>query len=159
MALALASCGGGRAPTLPGGAKIALMVFFDRGTAAMEPEKAQQINQLADWAEPDFLSILNNMGFAVAQVADPNTPPGPGRYVVRYRIINYNAGSKAARMLVGWGAGSARLDTGYELIGPNGTVYTQGAPSVSSSRDWKNAARKVNQEAANAINNRLHQSL
>jgi hypothetical protein len=159
LALAATSCGGQSAPTLPGGAKIAILVFFDRGTAALPPEKAQQVNQLADWLEPDFLSILNNMGFSAAQIADPNTPPGPGRYVVRYRIINYNAGSKAARMFVGYGAGSARLDTGYELIGPNGTVYAQGAPSIASSRDWNYAARKVNQETAKAINNRLHQSL
>jgi hypothetical protein len=144
---------------LPGGAKVALMVFFDRGTAGQPPEKMQQVDQLADWLEPDFLSIVEKMGYSAARIADPNTPPGPGRYVVRYRIINYNAGSKAARMFVGFGAGAARLDTGFELIGPDGTVYVQGAPSVGSGRDWKNAARKVNEETAKAINNRLNQSL
>lgn len=159
VALMLGSCGGGSAPTLPGGTKIALMVFFDRGTAGQPPEKAQQVDQLADWLEPDFLSMVENMGYSAVRVIDPNTPPGPGRYIVRYRIISYNAGSKAARMFVGFGAGAARLDTAFELIGPNGTVYVQGAPSVGSGRDWKNAARKVNQETAKAINNRLRQGL
>jgi Domain of unknown function (DUF4410) len=160
LLLALSACGGGgKAPTMPGGAKIALLVSFDRGTEGKPPEKVQQVGQLADYAEPDFLAILNKMGYEASRVDDPNTQPGPGRYVVRYRIIEYNAGSKAARMFVGYGAGSARLDTGYELIGPDGSSYTKGAPSVASSRDWKNAAHKVNQETAKAIDARLHQSL
>lgn len=158
MALVVGACGGG-APTLPNGQPIAIMVFADRGTAGMPPEKAQQIDQLAGWMEPDLMNILSKAGYGAVQVQDPNTPVGPGRYLLRTRIVNYNAGSKAARMFVGFGAGAAKLDTAYELIGPNGQVYVNGAPSVASGRDWKNAARKVNQEVVNAVNGRLRQGL
>jgi hypothetical protein len=160
LLVTLTACGGGgKAATMPDGAKIALLVSFDRGTEGQPPEKVQQVGQLADYAEPDFLAMLSKMGYEASRVDDPNTPPGPGRYVVRYRIIHYNAGSKAARMFVGFGAGSAKLDTSYELIGPDGSTYTKGAPSVASSQDWKKAAHKVNQESAKAIDTRLHQSL
>lgn len=160
LALVLGACGGGgKAPTMPNGAKIALLVHFDRGTEGLPPEKVQQVGQLADYAEPDFLNVLNKMGYEASRVDDPNTQPGPGRYVVRYKIIQYNAGSKAARMFVGYGAGSARLDTSYELIGPDGTSYTKGAPSVASSQDWTKAAHKVNKDTAKAIDTRLHQGL
>lgn len=162
LALALGACGGrtGSAATLPGGAKIAIMVFSDRGAPpGTAPEKVEQNDQLGEWMENDLLAILGGTGYAASRVIDPNTPVGPGRYLLRTRIVNYNAGSKAARMLVGMGAGAARLDTAYELIGPNGTVYIAGAPSVASGRDWKNAARKVNLETVDAVNARLHQSL
>jgi hypothetical protein len=163
LALALGACGGGRtgsAVTMPGGGKISIMVFSDRGTPpGTAPDKVQQNEQLGSWMESDLLAILEGTGYAAGRVADPNTPVGPGRYLLRTRIVNYNAGSKAARMLVGMGAGAAKLDMAYELIGPNGSVYVAGAPSVGTGRDWKNAARKVNLETVDAVNARLHQSL
>jgi hypothetical protein len=163
LTLGLGACGGGRtgsAATLPGGAKIAILVYADHGTPpGTAPEKIEQNDQLGQWMDSDLLAILDGTGYAASKVADPATPTGPGRYLLRTRIINYNAGSKAARMLVGMGAGAAKLDTAYELVGPNGSVYVAGAPSVGTGRDWKNAARKINLETVDAVNARLHQSL
>jgi hypothetical protein len=157
-ALLLTACGS-KGPTTPSGDPLAILAFFDRGTAGMAPEKIQQVDQLANWMEPDLIRILNNYGYAATQVNDPNTPVGPGRYLLRVRIVEYNAGSKAARMFVGYGAGAARLDTAFELIGPDGSVYASGAPSVASGRDWNYAARKVNEQTVTSVTARLRQGL
>jgi hypothetical protein len=160
----LAACGGRQgAPTLPNGQKLAIMVFLDR-TVAPEtpPEKQQQLQQVQDWMEPDLLSLLRDAGYDAAAISgmDAAGASAPGRYTLRVQILNYNGGSKAARMFVGWGAGSARLDTHFELVGPNGQAYVSGSPGVSTSRaDWQHVARKVNQEIVASVNLRLRQGL
>jgi hypothetical protein len=160
--LAFWGCGGGRsgsAATMPDGSRIAILVFTDRGiTPDMPPDKVSQIEQLSMWMEGDLMDILNKTGYAASQIGDPNTATGPGRYVLRVKITDYNAGSKAARMLVGWGAGAAVLNTQFELYGPDSQApYVVGSPSVGSGRDWKNSARKVNLQTVDAVNARLHQ--
>jgi hypothetical protein len=157
----MGACGGrtGSAPKMPDGSKIAIMVVPDRGiTPDMEPARVQQIEQLASWMETDLVEILNKTGYAATRTEDPNVQPGPGRYVLRVTITKYNAGSKAARMLVGFGAGAATLDTHFELVGEAGNVEVTGDPSVGSGRDWKNAARKVNLQTVDTVNARIKQS-
>lgn len=159
-ALALLACGGrtGSAAKMPDGSRIAIMVHTDRGiTPDMAADRADQINQLATWMENDLLSILDGTGYAAGRIDDPATAAAPGRYVLRVKIKNYNAGSKAARMMVGFGAGAAVLDTHFELIGEGGTPLIAGDPSVGSGRDWRNSARKVNEQTVDAVNARLHQ--
>jgi hypothetical protein len=159
-ALALGACGGGRtgsAATLPDGARIAVLVHLDRGiTPDMAPDRVTQIDQIASWMESDLLSILDKTGYAATRVEDPATPAGPGRYVLRVKITEYNAGSKAARMFVGLGAGSAKLNTHFDLVGDGAVALAAGDPSVASSRDWTNAARKVNQQTVDTVNAALH---
>jgi hypothetical protein len=154
------ACGGrtGSAPKNPDGSRIAVMLYSDRGIAPdAPPERVEQLNQLGDWMENDLLAILDKTGYAATRVSDPNTPAGPGRFVLKVTIRNYNAGSTAARMLVGFGAGAAVLDTHFELFGTAPGPLVIGDPSVGSGRDWRNSARKVNLQTVDAVNARLSQ--
>jgi hypothetical protein len=155
------ACGGGRtgsAPKNPDGSRIAILLFTDRGIQPdMAPDRVQQIDQMAEWMENDLIDILDKTGYAATRVADANTQAGPGRYVLRVTVKNYSAGSKAARMLVGFGAGAVVLDTHFELFGEAPAPLVIGDPSVGSGRDWTNAARKVNLQTVDAVNARLHQ--
>ncbi|MET0344408.1 MAG: DUF4410 domain-containing protein [Polyangiales bacterium] len=161
IALASVACGGARtgsAAKNPDGSRIAIMVLTDENVPAdAAPDRAAQINQLSSWMESDLLQILDGTGYQPLRVDEGGAPPGPGRYLLRVKIRNYNAGSKAARMLVGFGAGAAVLDTHFELVGSDGNVLVAGDPSVGTGRDWKNAARKVNLQTVDSINARLHQ--
>jgi len=135
------------------------MVHTDeRITPDMAPDRVAQINQISQWMENDLLQILEGTGYAATRVEDPATAAGPGRYVVRIAITDYNAGSKAARMLVGFGAGAAVLRTHFELFGPESAgPLLAGDPDVGSGRDWRNAARKVNLQTTDAVNVRIAQ--
>jgi hypothetical protein len=109
--------------------------------------------------EGDLVDILNKTGYQATRTEDATLQAGPGRYLLRLKISNYNAGSKAARMLVGWGAGAAQLDTHFELVADGGAVAVAGDPSVASGRDWKNAARKVNLQTVDSVNARIKQGV
>ena len=162
-ALALSACGGrgGSAVTLPNGNKVAIMVYLDRGVTAETPaDKAQQLNQLADWLGQDLVDILRGTGYDATLIASKDVPTEVGRYVLHTTIKDYNAGNRAARAFVGFGAGAARLDTEFELIGPAGQVYVKGVPSAGTSRaDWKHVARKINLETVDTVNARLRSGL
>src|SRR5690349_9678199 len=113
----LVACGGGRtgsAATMPDGSRIAIMVIPDRNlTPDMSPDRVAQINELATWMEGDLIDILNKTGYQATRSEDPSVQAGPGRYVLRIKISNYDAGSKAARIFAGFGAGAAKLDTHF----------------------------------------------
>ena len=160
--LLVAACGGGQhAPTLPNGQKLAIMVMLDRTLPPnTEPDKAQQLQQVSETFESDLVDVLRANGYDAAAVTAVDNGNDPGRYLLRTQILNYNAGSKAARMFVGFGAGSARLDAAYELVGPGGASYLKGTPGVSTSKaDWRRVVRKVNEDIVDAVNVRLRQSL
>jgi hypothetical protein len=90
---------------------------------------------------------LTNAGYTVVAQPNPNAfQPGPDRFLVLVHVVNYHAGSKAARMLVGFGAGSLTLDTKNELYAGPGQLVFSSSGAVGSSRDWQNAARKINQQ-------------
>lgn len=154
-------CGGrtGTAATMPDGSRMAIMVHTDkRLTPDMAPDRVAQLNQISEWMENDLLAILEKTGYAATRVEDPTTAAGPGRLVLRVTIADYNAGSKAARMFVGFGAGAAVLRTHFELLGDaSPTPLIVGDPSVGSGRDWRNSARKVNLQTVDAVNGRLNQ--
>ena len=159
----VASCGGPKGPTMPDGSKIALLIVPDRGIEpGFNEGQISRRNQVGEWMEADLVKMLRNQGYEPMLVQDPSqAQPGPGRYLLRVKITNYNPGSKAARMfggIAGGVAGKCVLDTHYELVGASG-VMTAGDPSVSSSRDWNYSARKVNQLTAQGVTDRFRQGL
>ncbi|MDP1822263.1 MAG: DUF4410 domain-containing protein [Archangium sp.] len=147
------SCASQRAARAPDGSPYTLEVFFDRNSAL---KNADQVAQVVEFMEPDLRNILEDTGYVVVPSSNPEAfVPGPGRFLLIIRIVNYNPGSKAARMLVGFGAGSLVLDTQHLLYSGPGQIILQSAGSVGSARDWNYAARKINQQVTREVNGAL----
>ena len=147
--LALTSCSGHRAARAADGSAYTVEVYFDRATRL---PNADQVEQVMQYMEPDLRNLLTRTGYSVVPSNDPNTfVPGPNRFLLVMRVTNYNPGSKAARMMVGWGAGSLVLDTQHFLYSGPGQLVFQGAGSVGSSRDWNYAAHKINDQVTREI--------
>jgi hypothetical protein len=151
--LALTSCAGQRAARAPDGSAYTLEVYFDHNTAL---KNADQVDQVISFMEPDLREILQNTGYQVVQSTNPEAfVPGPNKFLLIIRVVNYNPGSKAARMLVGWGAGALVLDTQHLLYSGPGQLLLQSAGSVGSARDWEYAARKINQQVTKEVTRAL----
>jgi hypothetical protein len=158
----VAACGGHpAAPTMPNGKRLAVMVVLDRALPPdATPEKAQQLQQVADAMGPDLVDVLHVNGYDAASITEIDNGVEPGRYILKVGIVDYNGGSMAARAFIGWGAGKARLQAAFELFGPGGTSYIKGSPGEATGRtDWRRTVRKVNQDIVEAVNVRLRQSL
>jgi hypothetical protein len=132
-----------------GGGRIPVSVFVDAGWSQVDttnPEHVAQRRQLAGYVESNLLSQLIQSGYDARSVpsAAAYTASSPGRLLV-VRIENYHAGSAAARMLVGMGAGAASLTTRVTYR-ERDRVLIDGPKSYGSSRDWRRIVEKINRE-------------
>lgn len=149
----LGSCASQRAATAPDGSPYTIEVFFDRNSTLRNPE---QVAQVVGFMEPDLHKILSETGYAVVQSSDPEAfIPGPTRFLLVIKVLNYDPGSKAARMLVGFGAGALVLDTQHLLYSGPGQILLQATGTVGSARDWNYAARKINLQIAQQVTQAL----
>jgi len=158
MVLLIYACGPSiEAPRAPGDKNIVIQIYTDRDIVeGMEQARIDQRNQLCDWMEQDLANILNDAGYEASVISSRDQfVPGPGKHLLFLKLVNYNPGSKAARMWVGMGAGAASLDMRYELYGEGEEPLLQKDHGVGSGRDWKNCARKLNEQTAQVITDKL----
>jgi hypothetical protein len=115
-------------------------------------------NALADWWEVDLVNVLTRRGGYDAKLIQSRDEfvAGPDTYLLTAKIIDYNPGSKAARMFVGFGAGSCSMDLHIELYGVDNKQLFTKDDHVASSRDWRNVARKLNENTLKAVNEALN---
>lgn len=138
-------------------AKISVFVLSDRGDpASMTGDQYKNRIQVGEFMEKDLINILKDEGYEAAIIEKPEDfAPGPGKYLLKVAIKNYNPGSKAARLFVGYGAGATSLDTHYELSSDGADPLISGDPGVGSSRDWRNCVEKVNRQTLDKIKETL----
>jgi hypothetical protein len=136
-----------------------IYVFSDRKTDAesLTEKQVQQHDQVFAWMERDMANLLVKRGGYKAEVIQSRDAykPTPGSYLLVTRIVRYNPGAKAARMIVGFGAGAVSLDTHYELYGQGKEPLLSKDHGVGSGREWMNCCRKLNEQMLAAINEAL----
>jgi hypothetical protein len=157
--MATFGCGGPRikAPTMANGGSYSIAVLSDRGiTPELDADRSNQYNQVGAWMEQDLLRMLKKVGYS-ARLVDSRGEfaAGPGEYLLTVRMVRYNPGSKAARMLVGFGAGATSLDTHYELYGASSQPLLAEDHGVGSSVDWYQVVQKLNQQMVDAVSRKL----
>jgi hypothetical protein len=132
-----------------------IYVVFDRGTEGLEATHVRERNQLGDWMDKDLVRVFarySNKGFEAQLIAKAEDyQAAPGNYLLNVRILEYNAGSKATRMLVGFGAGGMTLKVKIELLDHTGKSLLSKEESCFSGREWRNIARKVNELIAASV--------
>lgn len=164
IAALVASCGSRtKAPTLDGTKKIRLQIVLDHGVNNAELTEGQvnQRTQVGTWMEGDIVKVANNVGFEAELIQNRDAYQyAEGKYLLVVKIDNYNPGSKAARMVVGMGAGATSLTVQAELFGDGDTALFADALASGSGRDWNYCARACNEQAikrtADALNS-IHQ--
>lgn len=148
---------GPKAPSL-GGEKISIFVLLDRGiTDGMNARQERAQNDIGDWMGNDLVKMLNKAGYEATLIQKQNEyTPEAGEYLLKATIVKYDPGSTAARVIVGFGAGSASMDMHYELSGKGESLlkYDDG---VGSSMDWKRVARKLNENALKRVTEKMNE--
>lgn len=128
-------------------------ILIDRNDTELTPQQMQQREQLAKWWEVDLVNVLTRRGGYEAKLIKTQDEfiEGTDSYLLTSKILNYNPGSKAARMVVGFGAGHCSMDLHNEFYyGENKQGFAKDE-HVASGRDWKNVARKHNELILKAI--------
>ncbi len=124
----------------------------------LDPGGDQRENrQLAERMKNDLKNVLERRGGYKVRLlgAADEFKQGQGEYLLDVRIVRYRSGSKAARLVVGFGAGAASLDIHYEFTDPQGRKMVSKDDGVGTSLDWQRLARKLNENMLAAIQQSL----
>jgi len=136
------------------GKKPKINVLMDVGGDGLAQVQIDQREQLNDFMGNDLLRMLNKAGYEASLITNRNQY-AKGTYLLKVTIVRYNPGSKAARIVVGFGAGAVSLDTRYELFAPGGNLLVSDEHGVGSSMDWTSCARKLNKQTVDAVSGKL----
>ncbi len=134
-------------------------ILFDNGVGAgMEARQAKSQTSLGNWMAPDLVRVFGRyakQGYTAELLEKRQEYKAkPGNYLLIVKITEYKPGSKAARMVVGYGAGGVTLKIHYELFDGSKSILAND-DAVFSGREWINAARKLNEKTAKAVSEKL----
>ena len=127
------------------GNRKTIAVVFDRNIPAdLEPGPAQSQNEISEFMEKQLVKLLNKKYKAELVSSEGDYQSGSYDHLLKVKVVKYQRGSSAARMLVGFGAGAAYLDIHYELIGRDGQILIAKDDGVSTSQHWSRIPKKLN---------------
>jgi hypothetical protein len=124
-----------------------VQVFFDRGLDGKTDDQKNQLNQVGDKLEAYVLEIFADNGVTATKIPSRDKfEPAEGRFLMTVVMKNYNPGSKAARIIVGMGAGATSLDLHCELFGAAKDPLWAKDLGRGSSRDWTYLCRTLGKD-------------
>jgi len=137
-----------------GGSKM--FVVIDRGIdSSMNAGQVKNRDQVGEWMEMDLIKLLEKAGFDAQLIKDKSEyKAGEGSYLLVVKVTDYNPGSKAARMMVGYGAGAASMKTHYELSSGSSPIGSDNL-GVGSGRDWRNVIRKIDEQTVKGVKEKI----
>jgi hypothetical protein len=148
------------APKTSSGKDIVMNVMVDRGIEkSFTDYQVKNRRQVGDWMEKDMSRLLTKAGYNARVISRRSDfRPENGSYLLVVRISNYNPGSKAARMFVGYGVGSASAQVHYELYGKGQKAMLDDDAYDASGNEWQIVFRKIDLMTANAVTGKLIES-
>jgi hypothetical protein len=149
-----------RAPLSDTGQKIEIMVFSDRGSPAEMTERQYKYRiEVGQYMERDLINRLSRSGYEAKLINSKDEfEPSVGRYLLTVKMVSYNPGSSAARILVGFGAGAASLDNKYEFYGAGSEPIMAWDDGVGTSEHWSRLPKKLNANTVKRITEKLSAS-
>ncbi|MFH0917700.1 MAG: DUF4410 domain-containing protein [Candidatus Omnitrophota bacterium] len=141
-------------------APTTICILFDNGVnSTLNDRQAKSQERLSDWMDNDLVRVFaryEKSGYQAKRIEKrQDYTPQPNNYLLTVKITEYRPGSKAARIIVGYGAGGVALKIHYELFVDGVKSILSKDDSTYSGREWINAARKLNQNIAKAVIERL----
>ncbi len=149
-----------KAPKTASGRDIAMYVIIDRGIEKSYTDyQVRNRNQVGEWMERDLTGLLGKAGYNVHLIGRRSEyKQAAGAYLLTVKITNYNPGSKAARMMVGYGVGATSMQTRYELFAKGQKSILADDLGVGSGSDWTAVVRKIDVLTVNAVTAKLSES-
>jgi hypothetical protein len=133
-----------------------MAVLFDRGLEGKNQDQQNQLNQLGDFFEGYLLAQFNRAGYATTKISVRDQfQAAPGKYLLTVKTVSYNPGSKAARIVVGFGAGATSLNVHFELYGEGAQPLVTKDHGRGSSRDWQFVCRALSKDLVGFVGDAL----
>ena len=116
----------------------------------LHEQTADQIRELKitlEWLNSDLIKNFEQSGFHVIVIKEMQAfEPEMGKLLI-IDVQRFNAGNRAARAFVGFGAGSAFLALNYKLLDEKGALLSEWRDDVGSSKGATDCAKILNRKA------------
>ena len=114
-------------------------------------DQDRELKTVIDWMDRDLLKIMKQAGFQPVLIKDRQEyQPEMGKLLV-VDVDKFNAGNRAARAFVGFGAGAASLDLRYKLLDESGGPLSEWRDGVGSSLGGTYCAQTLNKRALDKV--------
>lgn len=149
-------CGKKSVSLNPGVVTNLAVLSLDGNLQGQTADQVVELKSVIRWMDRDLIKNLKKSGFNAALIKDKKDYQGDMGKLLIIDVEDFNAGNRAARAFVGFGAGAASLGLRYELLDETGTVVDQWQDSVGSSKGGTYCAQTLNRNALERVVNLLN---
>ncbi len=150
------SCGKKRVSLNPNVAKDLTVLSLDGNLPGQTDDQITELNRVLTWMDRDIIKNLKRAGFNAVIVKDMKEyKPNMGKLLI-IDVEDFNAGNRAARAFVGFGAGASSLDLSYKLLDQKGVPLMDWKDGVGSSKGGTYCAQTLNHNAIEKITTLLN---
>jgi len=137
------------------GTKIAVLTL-DGNLAGQSADQARELDMVMQWMDRDIIKIMRQAGFEPVLIKEmQGYKPDMGKLLV-IEVERFNAGNRAARAFVGYGAGAASLDLSHKLLDENGALLSEWRDGVGSSKGGTYCAQTLDRRALDKVTGLLN---
>ena len=149
-------CGKKRVSLNPGVVKDLVVLTLDGDLPGQTGDQKHELDIVMKWMDRDIIANLKRSGFNAVLIKDMKEyTSGMGKLLV-VDVDDFNAGNRAARAFVGFGAGAASLDLSYRLLDEQGVVIAEWKDGVGSSKGGTYCAQTLDRNTIEKIVGKLN---
>lgn len=140
-------CGNKKANLSPSAVQDIALLTMDGNLHELTADQIRELKKTLEWMNSDLIQNFEQSGFHVILIKEIQAyKPEMGKLLV-IDVQRFNAGNRAARAFVGFGAGSASLTLNYKLLDEKGALLSEWQDGVGSSKGATDCAKILNKKA------------
>jgi len=148
-------CKSGAGSTYKAGAAGNISVLSLRGdTSAMTEDQIVELKRVGAWMDRDIITQLTRAGYNAKLLKSKGDFKGLGHLLIIH-VDKFNAGNRAMRAFIGFGAGASSLDLDYKLLNSKKKLVGQWKDGVGSSKGGTYCAQTLNRNAIKQLRMKL----
>jgi hypothetical protein len=140
------SCGKKKTNLNPSGVKDIALLTMDGNLPEQTADQARELKNTLEWMNRDLIKGFNDSGYRAILIMDMQAYKAEMGKLLVVEVDRFNAGNRAARAFVGFGAGSTSLALNYKLLDEKGALLSEWRDGVGSSKGAIDCAEILNRK-------------
>ena len=132
-------------------AKPIVVLVNDGQLKDLNGEQQYELNRVLQWLKRDIIKQLKRARFEAQLIERKQDYRPEDGLLWTMTVKDFNAGNRALRAFVGYGAGSSSLDMKYDLQSPQGQSLDNWEDGVGSSKGGTYCAQTLNRRGVKRI--------
>lgn len=147
----ISGCGQKKTDPNPSVVRDITVLTLDGDVSGLTADQARELGNTVTWMDRDIIKNLNKAGFRAVLIKSIHDHKAEMGKLLIAEVERFNAGNRAARALVGFGAGAASLDLRYKLLDERGSTLAEWRDGVGSSKGATYCAETLNKRAVDKV--------